>query len=304
VVERLRNRTTEAKRPRPTAQCVATSIAEDIAGFWKHLEYLRDRGLIRIGLLYGPSGAGKSVVSRAICERRGGVYVQAHEHWKSPLAAFDTIAAALQLPPTRPTQALTAALVRRLSGERIIILVDDAHHLRKEALSGLAQTFIDAARVPLVLCGQPKLAQTVFAGKSDQGCGATLYSRIGPRLDIASAAEPRTIIGPGGKSVTVRERRYLVTMEDVKRFLASRELRLHPRAIDLAHRLANMTTAGMFRLVETVCETARYVNPAADALTYDMLSEALDLIASVDEAAAVARAEALADKRTAEVATA
>lgn len=294
AIEALRSRTAADEAAKPAQVCVPTSVVEDIAGVVKLTEHLAREGVPRIGLITGPGGGCKSIAMQAICERQAGVYVLCLEAWRTPTPLLDAVGACLRLAPVRPTDRLITAIVWQLRGTCRLVVFDEAHTLDKVQLNTVSQVFIDLARCPVILAGQPALQSLVLRGQYDAGRGATLYSRIGCKLNIADAVTPRTGLDPEGKRITIRDRRLLHSTEDVKRFLASREIRLHPKALAFAVRLVNVLDGGQFRTLETLVITAAYANPAAAVLSLDMLTESLELLSTIDEVAAVARAELLA----------
>lgn len=137
-----------------------------------------------ISVVYGGAGVGKTTAIRRYAEANPNVWIMTGSPYAGAMAgALEDVAQALGLKElsNRPSQ-VAREIVRRLTGTRGLLVVDEAQHLNVQALECM-RALHDAAGVGLVLCGNEAVYSRLTGG-SRKATFAQLFSRIGRRLHL------------------------------------------------------------------------------------------------------------------------
>ena len=164
------------------------------------------------------------------------------------MAVLEAIGEALRL-NEKPTRArLFAAIEAVLRDTGRLLIVDEIHKLEgrrhDEALHCLRDLH-DATGIPMLWLGMTNIAHYIQAGHAkgyeplDQ-----IYSRITLWLDLTEVAQG-TDGGPG-----------LASVEDIRRFLAARQLRITPDGEAYLQALANEFGGGAYRALDKLLQLA------------------------------------------------
>lgn len=124
------------------------------------LEAMRETGNARIVILEGDTGMGKTSARKVLLERFGQrlLWVEATVVWHdSPMAMLGAILLALGVknPPLNAAWRLNE-VVGRLSGQRVAIIIEEAHHLGPKCLN-LVKTLINQTPGEFLLLALPTL---------------------------------------------------------------------------------------------------------------------------------------------------
>jgi DNA transposition AAA+ family ATPase len=198
------------------AGLVRTAVVEKLyAGF----RFANDTGSIVAA--FGPSGSGKTMAAQAMCaERPGAMYIRVQAMGEQPLTLADSVADAMRLKLTGQRDTRIRKLEDALRDTGRPLVVDDAHKLAVRGCHSLdfLRSLQDATGIPMLLLGMDSLAEFIRAGQaSGDEVLQALHSRIALWLDLNYAAAEE-----GGGDDGPR----LASLEDVRRFLAMRQLRL------------------------------------------------------------------------------
>lgn len=132
-------------------------------------------------IITGGPGVGKTSAATHYDNRNSGVVmITGQPSIRTPRALLDELAEALEIRDRGPSQRVAKAILRRLTGQPRLVLVDEAQHLSTEALDQL-RTIHDIANVGVALVGN----ETIYPRL--EGVGRTaefaqLFSRIGMRV--------------------------------------------------------------------------------------------------------------------------
>jgi DNA transposition AAA+ family ATPase len=223
--------------PRP-AKFVRTGVAEMI--------FTAARFAVEsacIVLVHGPAGVGKTHTSRAILsETPGAIYISIRTAGQTAMAVLDSIAAELRINEQSTRARMFSAIASALRDTGRLLIVDEIHKLegrRKDEALHCLRDLHDATGIPMLWLGMSNIAAYIMAGQAkgyeplDQ-----LYSRIGLWLDLTEIAE-RGDSGPG-----------LASIEDIRKFLAARQLRITRDGEEYLRMLANELGGGAFRTLD------------------------------------------------------
>lgn len=158
---------------------VDTLSSADIEGA---LLFARNVG--SIALVYGDAGLGKTTAICHYAEGDPNVWrTTATPASRGLMATLEAVAAALELRDlqNRPS-VYSREIIRRLSGTRGLLVIDEAQHLSVQALEEL-RSIHDASGVGLALVGNQEVYNLVTGG-ARQATFAQLFSRIGFRLKV------------------------------------------------------------------------------------------------------------------------
>ncbi len=188
---------------------VTTTVAREIFIVVKNVIKLGT-----IGAMWGPAGVGKSLALRAAARQRpDSIYLEVMAHWTAAgLAEHLTRPVGAPISGERNTSRTVHRILERLTGSHRLLIFDEAHLLKREAMT-LVRQIHDAAGCPVLLAGVPGLLDRIMAGRGDRMQGATLYSRIGLKYNLTQRCTER------GEP--------LYKVEDVQRFFESLRLFVH-----------------------------------------------------------------------------
>jgi DNA transposition AAA+ family ATPase len=234
-----RARRDEVTRPRVF---IRTHVAEMIAAM---IGQAHRR--LKMAAIVSPAGSGKTLVIEAVRKRYNAVVVYADQQSMTPRELLREIADALGLKIKHPTTAsLRREIIRAIKGHDRTIIIDEAQQLRP-ACAAVLRALYDLGATPVILLGSDRILELV----DDRSSGGGQLSRRVLRCSIVDrlASEPWP---PGSDKLG----RPLFTAEEVRAWLAQRELKLTREGFELAVRIANLIDAGTFGLMADVVETA------------------------------------------------
>lgn len=201
-----------------------------------------------IGVIAAPAGFGKTTVLEAVATKKPGtILVRVLPSNSTPVGLIKLICHAIDQPYRRSTEALLASL-DKLRGSKRLMLIDEAHRLRPQALE-VVRDFCDAG-VAIVLAGAPQLIQMI----NDTEQGSQFYSRCASVINIGDYISPEG--GEGGRATP------MITVEDVLRICAADKLTFTGEAQDLLFRIANAPGLGSLRTCQRLVQMVAQV-PAA-----------------------------------------
>ncbi|MCC6910010.1 MAG: AAA family ATPase [Phycisphaerales bacterium] len=201
-----------------------------------------------IGVIAAPAGFGKSTVLEYVAAKtQGSVLIRVVQSNTTPVGLIKAICHAINVPYRRSTEALLSSL-DYLRGTRRLLLIDEAHRLRPQALE-VVRDFRDAG-TSVVLAGAPELINLI----NDTGAGSQFYSRCAAVLNLNDFIQP----GDGtGANLTP-----MITVEDVMMICAGDELRFTGEARELLFRIANAPGLGSLRTCQMLVQMIAQI-PAA-----------------------------------------
>lgn len=154
------------------------------------LLFAQDAGAIAV--IYGGAGLGKTTAVKRYAQNNPNVFrVTASPATAKLMAMLESIAAALDLRDIQNRPSLFASeIVRKLTGTRGLLVIDEAQHVSTQALEEL-RSIHDAAGVGLAMVGN----EAVFArltGGSRRATFAQLFSRVAFRLRVGGPTRADT----------------------------------------------------------------------------------------------------------------
>lgn len=158
---------------------LATPSAQKISAVLAYAQMAGD-----IGCVYGGAGMGKTVTLRAYADGNPNVWVvEMNAATAAVASSLEEIADAIGLKgiPSRAAR-LHREIVRRLRGTGGLLVIDEAQHLRTNAIESI-RAIHDATGVGLVLCGNESVYARLTGGTREAGF-AQLFSRLGKRLRL------------------------------------------------------------------------------------------------------------------------
>lgn len=186
-----------------------------------------------IGVVTAPAGFGKSVVLKAASESfTGAILVEIDEKHKTATGIIKLIAPTMRIGAARASALVFDDIKNKLRESERLILVDQAHEMREDALNVL-RTLNDLG-CPIVLAGTRGLHGVV----NDIAQGSQIYSRLGMVKNIDEEME---LGDDGGTKIP------MITVDEVLKICAAGELRFAADAQDFLHRLAHAPGLGSLR---------------------------------------------------------
>lgn len=138
-----------------------------------------------IAAIYGVSGAGKTTAIRHYARTTPNVWiVEAKPSAASMAAVLRAISVALDMPSAYRNDAMSREIVRRLTGSRGLLVIDEAQHLTLQALEEV-RSIHDAAEIGVALCGNEDVYSRLTGG-TQRAEFAQLFSRVAPRLRLTA----------------------------------------------------------------------------------------------------------------------
>jgi DNA transposition AAA+ family ATPase len=201
-------------------------------------------------LVTGPAGIGKTLAAQALAaETPGSIFDTVHAAGCTSMAVLESLSLAMGRPVTYRTTAsrLYASVEAAVRGTCPLLVLDEVHRLasrRNDSALHLLRDLHDGAAIPMLLLGMPAIKQYIQAGRSEGEALDQLASRITLFLDLEEDAESND----GGRK--------LATVEDIRKMLAGRRIRLTPDGERFLAMLANEAGAGAFRAVAALLDFA------------------------------------------------
>ena len=143
-----------------------------------------------------------------------------------------------------------------------LLIIDEVHRLasrRKDEALHVLRDLHDGAGIPMLLLGMPAIKQYILAGRSQGEALDQLASRITLFLDL----EEEATSDDGGRK--------LATVEDIRKMLAGRRIRLTPDGERYLAMLANEAGAGAFRAVAALLDLAERFAAGGTPIGADVL---------------------------------
>lgn len=213
---------------------VETSIAREVK---EVLAFAQLEGTI--GVVYGPAGIGKTVALEDYCQRHDYAYLlTASPAVRTPAAlAREMLHAVAESRGSDTISRNLRYLTERLYGTESVVVVDEAQHLRLEALE-FARAVHDATGCGLVFCGTATIYDNLTRHRD--ALLEQLYSRVGCRRCVSDEVPPEDVVAVVdaalGKDATKQIKKYLLERAEFGGLrIVTRQLKNAARMADLAH---------------------------------------------------------------------
>lgn len=204
----------------------------------------RTAQLASIGLIYSDAGRGKSMTLEAASMiHPGAILVRVRHTTRSPAGLAKHLAAMLQLNRVRNVQHAEDRLIETLRGTGRLLLIDEAHQLKHQALE-LLRDLHDEAGVPIVLAGTVKIAEAT--ADTDLFYGQ-FSSRVALRYDVTEDLHG----GSGGG-----DPKPLHTVDEIRRLYESDKVRFTDEGRRMLAKIANLPGLGGLRLCAKIVQVA------------------------------------------------
>ena len=154
------------------------------------LLFAQDAGSIAV--VYGGAGLGKTTAVKRYAERNPNVWrVTATPATAGLMAMLEGVASALELRDiqNRPS-AYAGEIVRRMTGTRGLLVIDEAQHVSTQALEEL-RSIHDASGVGLVMVGNEAVYSRLTGGNR-KATFAQLFSRVAFKLRVGTPTRADT----------------------------------------------------------------------------------------------------------------
>lgn len=190
-----------------------------------------------IGVVYGPAGIGKTIALEDYCRRHDFAYLlTASTAVRTPAAlAREMLYAVAEARASDTVSRNVWYLTERLYGTESVVVVDEAHHLRLDALE-LARAVHDATNCGLVFCGTAVLYDNLTRHRDE--ILEQLFSRVGCRRCISDEVPPEDVVAVVdaalGKAATKKIIRYCIERSELG------GLRIVTRQLKNAARMARL----------------------------------------------------------------
>lgn len=229
---------------------IDTTVAKEIHTLITQTEaFSEDEG--KVGLLIGDGGHGKSHCLREYARvNRNTVYVELDDAM-NPTTMFNEIADKLGINTVGSLAAITRQLIKYLEDRHIIIILDEASHLRVRQLSQLRQIIAVKCKCPLILSGNRDLLKTIMQPTTRRGYESLdqFTSRLMKTLNLDDKASDKD----GG----------LYTIKDIRNLYEYGGIRLTKDAVNTLRNICKTPQAGRLRtcsLLVAALHTAKVVS--------------------------------------------
>jgi DNA transposition AAA+ family ATPase len=254
-----------ARRPQ---DYVSTWVAETM----RTIAYQADKQGVMAAIV-APAGCGKSKVLKTLVDEMRGVYVYCDPDLTERELLYK-IAVALGFKREIGTKiAMRQYIIHSLAGTKRVIFLDEAQQLRRSIR--VVRSIYDQAEVPIIMAGTAEILQYIDDRADGRGQFSSRCIRYSVIESVHNAENPT-----GG-----RQGRDLFTIEEIKKFFASKKIRLTTDGLRLAWLLACQVNHGTLRLVEKLAGIAADLNRESMAINAEHLMEALELFRGINEAA-------------------
>jgi len=219
----------------------------------------------------GPSGCGKSIVLKALAERYHGHFMQALDGYTPRTFLIDLArAVGAREAWTRNEPQLLRGVVAAIQGTRRPIFVDEAHRLA-EPIYGRLRSIHDLAGVPIIMAGTAAIIERVNDRAEGRGQFASRCLQYNV-TDLVMNAE-----GPDGGPQAAAGRP-LFTIEEVKQFLDSMQVRFDDGGLRMAWAVACLPNHGCLRTIRRCVQLIRRTKAEGEPITRRDFAQALALL--------------------------
>lgn len=267
----------KARREQATgpSDYVATWVCEEMQAFVR----LADRHR-KMAAIVAPSGSGKDKVIEVLAEQLNAHVLECNDQM-TPRQFLIALADELGLRVlSSPNMTLLREINKRLKDRSCLLFLNEAQQLRRKCAS-VIRSIYDQTGVPIILFG----SEDIFSFIDDRAThsasgGGQFWSRC-IKCNIS-----RRRLADGDPDHPDRAGRPLFTVEEIRKFLAMKRVRLAREVLTLVWRIAQLEEHGTLRLAMDVVGYAADLWPS-EPLTREMILEALDL--AQDTEAAIVR---------------
>jgi DNA transposition AAA+ family ATPase len=255
----------EGKRPKGYVEMRISEETRSIV----HLAYRHGA----MAAIVAPSGCGKTFLAKVLAAELNGVYI-AVNHTFTALQFLTALAIELGWPATKRggKPELHRWIVAALKGTNRPVFIDEAHILGK--VINFVRAIHDEAETSIILLGTSEILESI----DDRGHGAGQFSS---RTITYNAIEKgRGMSDPADDAKAAAQ--CLFSMDEIKAFFASREIRLDKESLKLAWQLVNLPGFGSLRLIERAAAVVFDIAPDTANIQRDQLVMAMRLLHSAD----------------------
>lgn len=210
-------------------------------------------------LIVGESGTCKTTFGKARAHSKTNcIYVDLDDDGYTRVRLLRKVADAIHLEYSRTwwsqSDRLMTEICERLKNPPRVMIFDNAHLLSIDNLWTL-HAIHDRTGSTIVCMGLPLLLDKVNRSRHDRGIGATVYSRFAYKLDLSDSTQQR--IDPlDPKRNFAPRRQFLHTVEDVAKFLAAQNVKVHKSAIGWLHSQINCPDSGGWHVAKALLRLA------------------------------------------------
>lgn len=238
----------------------------------------------RMAAIVAPSGSGKGMVIRFLTDELNG-YVINCDRKMTGTQLLHRIAVACGVTNRRcPAGELMRRVVQSLAGRQIVFFLDEAQTLPAET-AGIIRSIYDQTGVIFIMLGSYAILDLIDDRK-DSGGGqfwrrCTKFNIVNRAARVADPSDPTKMGRP------------LYTVEEIERFVASRELRLaDDDALQMLWRLACLSGRGTLGLVNAILMGIADIYGREVTITVDLIATQLfmeddgdadDILADADQ---------------------
>lgn len=244
----------------------------------------------KMAAIVSPSGSGKDVVIAALAEELNGVVVYC-DMSMTPTRLIQAIAEAIKLRVINETYELKRRIIRRLKDRSTIIFVNEAQQLARRGTgakcASVLRSVYDQTGVPICLFGSAEVFSFIDDRDPASG-GGQLYRRC---IKVNMLNRARLTEDPDHAG---RVGRPLFSKDEVRHFLAMKQVKLSGDVFELLWQVANLTDHGTLGLVGDVVETIADLYPG-DPITAEHVHTALALLLDAESEVIQAKLESATD---------
>jgi len=263
------HRRSDRKRMKGERPYISTWVCERMTSYVR----LADR-CQKMAAIVAPSGAGKDMVIEALAEEFNGAVIYCDTQ-TTATRLVHRIARAVGVKVTSSPEQVEQRVIEKMKGRQMVLFVNEAQTLAGRGkvgakCAGLLRSIYDQTGVPICLFGSAEIF--AFIDDRDPASGGGQLHRRCLKVNIMNLAQQTEDPDqPGAMG------RPLFSKDEVKRFLASRQVKLADvDAFELLYQIANLTEHGTLGLCGDVISAIAGLLPD-EAVTCDLIYEALSM---------------------------